>query len=65
LGEKMMDDKKKKSLPISSMLYLFAGVLFVLAAFPIITNDVGIDYVSMFIGIVFLVLGIMGIINRK
>jgi len=61
----MMDDKNKKSLPISSMLNLFAGVLFVLAAFHIITNNVGIDYVSMFIGIVFLGLGVMGIIKHK
>ena len=61
----MMDNKNKKSLPISSMLNLIAGILFVLAAFHILTSDVGIDYRYIFIGIVFLVLGIMGIINHK
>jgi hypothetical protein len=61
----MMDDKNKKLLIISSILNLFAGVLFVLAAFHVITTEAGIDYTSMLIGIVFLVLGLMGIINRK
>jgi hypothetical protein len=61
----MMDDKNKKSLLISSILNLFAGVLFVLAAFHVITNEAGIDYTSILIGIVFLILGLMGIINRK
>ena len=61
----MMDNKNKKSIPISSILNLIAGALFVLAAFHVLTNDAGIDYPYIFIGIVFLVLGIMGIMNRK
>jgi hypothetical protein len=61
----MMDDKKKKLLLMSSMLNLFAGVLFVVAAFHPLTDDMGVDYVFIFIGIVFLVLGLMGLIKRK
>ena len=62
-----MDDKKKKLLLTSSMLNLFTGVLFVLAAFHPLTDDMGIDYVFIFIGIVFLVLGLMALLsaNRK
>ncbi len=58
-----MDDKNKKSRHISSIFNLFAGALFIVAAFHVITNEPGIDYWYILLGIVFLVSGLMGIIS--
>ncbi len=60
-----MDDKSKKSSLISPIFNLLAGVLFILAAFHVITNEAGIDYWYVLLGIAFLVSGLMPIINRN
>ncbi len=60
-----MGDKNKKSWLISSISNLLAGALFILAAFHLITKEAGIDYWYILLGIVFLVSGLMPIINRN
>lgn len=53
-----MENKPANKSNVSAILFILAGILFILAAFHPFTNDTGIDYVYFPIGAVFLIIGI-------
>jgi hypothetical protein len=53
-----MENKPANKSNVSDILFILAGVLFMVAAFHPFTNETGIDYVNIPIGVVFLVIGI-------
>jgi uncharacterized membrane protein HdeD (DUF308 family) len=53
-----MENKPAKKNNWTVILFLLAGILYILAAFHPFTNETGIDYINIPIGVVFLAIGI-------
>ena len=60
-----MDNKPTPKFHTASALNILAGVIFVAAAFHPFTGEPGIDYALIFIGLVFIILGIATVVKRS
>ncbi len=60
-----MEHKDTHKTPASSVINIIAGMLFLVAAFHVITGEAGIDYLYIIIGLLLLAAGITGTIKRK
>jgi uncharacterized membrane protein HdeD (DUF308 family) len=60
-----LENKPANKSKVSAILSILAGVIFILAAFHPFVSGAGIDYVFILIGLVFLVIGIMGVREKK
>jgi|WetSurMetagenome_2_1015567.scaffolds.fasta_scaffold793366_1 hypothetical protein len=49
---------------ISAILNLIAGVLFIMAAFHVLTGESGIDWMWIVVGTLFIIAGIWGFLPR-
>jgi hypothetical protein len=63
--EDYMDKKPINPMRISSAINLFAGVLWVIAAFHPITGGTGIDYWYIVFGVFFMAAGIVGLYQAR
>ena len=59
-----MEPKPANKFNTASALNILAGVLFVAAAFHPFTGEPETDYGYIFIGLVFIVLGIAGVLRK-
>jgi hypothetical protein len=60
-----MENKSPNKLNVAAVLNILAGVIFILAAFHPLSVGTGIDYVYIPIGVVFLVIGIAEMREKK
>jgi hypothetical protein len=59
-----MENKPTPKFNTASALNILAGVIFVAAAFHPLTGEPGIDYALIFIGLVFIIVGIAGMVKK-
>ncbi len=60
-----MENKLASKFNTASALNILAGVLFVAAAFHPLTGEPGVEYAYIFIGALFILLGIAGVIRKS
>ncbi len=59
-----MENKPANKFNTASALNILAGVIFAAAAFHPLTGEAGVDYAYIFIGLVFIILGIAGMVKK-
>jgi len=59
-----MENKPTNRLNTAAALNILAGVLFVAAAFHPFTGEQGVEYAYIFIGLLFILLGIAGVVKK-
>jgi hypothetical protein len=60
-----MENKPTNKINVAATLNILAGIIFLLSVFHPFIAGTGIDYVYIPIGVVFLVIGIMGVREKK
>jgi hypothetical protein len=60
-----MQSKPTSKFNTASALNILAGVIFVAAAFHPLTGEAGVDYAYIFIGLVFIIVGIAGMVKKS
>jgi|WetSurMetagenome_2_1015567.scaffolds.fasta_scaffold630655_1 hypothetical protein len=57
----MNNQEKQHKVRTSAILNLVAGLLFIVAAFNLLTGEAGINWMYVFVGVVFIVGGVWGL----
>jgi hypothetical protein len=60
-----MGGKPANKFNYSAALNILAGVLFVIAAFHPLTGEQGVDYLYIFVGVLFAIAGIIGVVKKS